>query len=307
MLDVAIIGGGPAGLSAGLYASRMGLKTKIFEKFATGGQIALSSEIENYPGVCEVKSGFELMECWPQQVKKFGCEIENIEITKLQKNETYFILNNDIKAKAVIIATGSSPKRAGFENEEKFIGRGVSTCAVCDGFFYKGKDVAVIGGGDTALEEAIYLSSIVNKVYLIHRRDKFRASPTTIKRVLNNKKIEILYNSIIEKVEGEQFLNSIYLDKEGEKRELKVSGVFVFVGNIKNTDILKNENGSFLCEISEDGSVKVDLNMKTSVEGLFAVGDIRKDSKKQVVCAAADGAVAALEVVKYIDEMENNL
>ena len=162
MIDVAIIGGGPAGLSAGLYASRMGLKTKIFEKLTPGGQITLSSEIENYPGVCDVKSGLELMQCWPEQAKKFGCEIESIEVKKVYKEDNFKIelSNGTIEAKSVIISTGASPRRAGFENEEKFIGKGISTCAVCDGFFYRNQEVAVIGGGDTALEEALYLSGI---------------------------------------------------------------------------------------------------------------------------------------------------
>jgi len=308
MLDLAIIGGGPAGLTAGLYASRMGLKTKIFEKLGTGGQITLSSEIENYPGVCEVKSGLELMECWPEQAKKFGCEIENNEVKKVYKEDSLFkveLLDRVEEAKVVIVATGASPKRGGFENEEQFIGKGVSTCAVCDGFFYRNQEVAVIGGGDTALEEAIYLSTIAKKVYLIHRRDKFRASPTTIKRVLNNEKIEILYNSKVKKVYGNQFVDGLIIDKNGSEINLKVPGVFVFVGNIKNTDILKNENGEFICEMCEDGSVCVDLNMKTSIEGLFAVGDIRKDSVKQVICSAGDGAVSALQAVKYLESLKS--
>ena len=308
MLDLAIIGGGPAGLTAGLYGSRMGLKTKIFEKLGTGGQITLSSEIENYPGVCEVKSGLELMECWPEQAKRFGCEIENNEVKKVYKEGSIFkveLLDRVEEAKVVIVATGGSPKRGGFENEEQFIGKGVSTCAVCDGFFYRNQEVAVIGGGDTALEEAIYLPTIAKKVYLIHRRDKFRASPTTIKRVLNNEKIEILYNSKVKKVYGNQFVDGLIIDKNGSEINLKVPGVFVFVGNIKNTDILKNENGEFICEMCEDGSVCVDLSMKTSIEGLFAVGDIRKDSVKQVICSAGDGAVSALQAVKYLESLKS--
>jgi thioredoxin reductase (NADPH) len=303
MIDVAIIGAGPAGLSAGLYASRMGLNACVFEKLGTGGQITFSSEIENYPGVCEVKSGLELMQCWPEQAKKFGCKIETNEVKKVHKKGDVFELEmiDGIKeAKSVIIATGASPKRAGFENEEQFIGKGVSTCAVCDGFFYKNQEVAVIGGGDTALEEALYLSTIANKVYLIHRRDKFRASPSTIKRVLSNDKIEILYNSIVKKGYGEQFLDGIIVIQNNKEIDIKVPGVFVFVGNTKNTDVLKNENG-FICEMCDDGSVCVDLNMNTSINGLYAVGDIRKDAAKQVVCAAADGAVAALQAVKYLN------
>ena len=303
MLDVAIIGAGPAGLSAGLYASRMGLKTKIFEKLNPGGQITLSSEIENYPGVCDVKSGLELMECWPKQAQKFGCEIEINIVSKIYKEDNFKIVLNDRveEAKNVIIATGASPKRAGFEGEEEFIGKGVSTCAVCDGFFYRNQEVAVIGGGDTALEEAIYLSGIAKKVYLIHRRDKFRAAPATIKRVLSNDKIKILYNSKVKKVYGEQFVEGIIVNQDNKEIDLKVPGVFVFVGNIKNTDILKDDK-EFICKMCEDGSVCVDLNMQTSLKGLYAVGDIRANSPKQVICAASDGAIAALAIVKEINK-----
>jgi thioredoxin reductase (NADPH) len=308
MKELVIIGGGPAGLSAGLYASRMGLDTTIYEKLTPGGQITLSSEIENYPGVCDVKSGLDLMQCWPEQAKRFGCNIESSEVKSIKKKDNFFeieLFDKTIESLSVIVATGASPKRAGFENEEEFIGKGISTCAVCDGFFYRNQEVAVVGGGDTALEEALYLSSIASKVYLIHRRDKFRASPATVKRVLENDKIEILYNSQVKKVYGDQFVDGIIVFQEGKEIDLKVPGVFVFVGNTKNTEVLKSENG-FICEMCEDGSVKVDLNMKTSLAGLYAVGDIRKDAAKQVVCAAADGAVAALQAVKYIDEIKNS-
>ena len=299
MIELAIIGGGPAGLTAGLYASRMGLDVVLYEKLNTGGQITLSSEIENYPGVCDVKSGLELMQCWPEQAKRFGCKIEFKEVVSVRKEDNFIIKfadNSFEEAKSVIVATGSSPRRAGFENEEEFIGKGVSTCAVCDGFFYRGKDVAVIGGGDTALEESLYLSEIVNKVYLIHRRDKFRAAPPTIERVLKNDKIEKIYNHTVKKVFGENGVEGVILD---DSSELKVDGVYVFVGNNKNTDILK-DGDKFICEMADDGSVAVDVNMMTSVPGLFAVGDIRKDAKKQVVCSAADGAVAALEALKFV-------
>jgi thioredoxin reductase (NADPH) len=308
MKELVIIGGGPAGLSAGLYASRMGIDATIYEKLSPGGQITLSSEIENYPGVCDVKSGLELMQCWPAQAEKFGCKIESSEVKSIKKVNNIFeieLMDKTIETISVIVATGASPKRAGFKNEEEFIGKGISTCAVCDGFFYRNQEVAVVGGGDTALEEAIYLSSIASKVYLIHRRDKFRASPATVKRVLENDKIEILYNSQVKKVYGEQFVDGIIVKQEDNEIDLKIPGVFVFVGNTKNTDVLKSENG-FICEMEEDGSVWVDLNMRTSLSGLFAVGDIRKDAAKQVVCAAADGAVAALQAVKYVDEIKNS-
>jgi len=297
MYDLIIIGAGPGGLSAGLYASRMGLNTLILEKLSPGGQIVKSSEIENYPGICEVKNGMEFMECWPKQTTKFGAKIVLEEVIEIKKEKEFIIKTNKniYTSKAVILATGATPKKAGFKNEEEYIGKGVSYCAVCDGYFYKNMKVAVVGGGDSALEEALYLSEIAKEVYLIHRRDKFKASPITINRVLNAKNIEILYNTNILEVKGKPFLNKAIIKQNQEIKELEVDGVFVFVGMNVNADLLKD-----LCELNEKGEVKVDLNMKTSLDGLYAIGDVRENSLKQVVIAAGDGATAALNVVKYI-------
>ena len=303
--DIVIIGAGPAGLSAGIYASRLGKKTLILEKFAPGGQITISSEIENYPGICEVKSGLEFMSCWSEQARKFGCELKSEEVKEIVPSYNSQIpswqINTHNKnvyiSKVVIIATGSTPKKAGFEGENEFMGKGVSYCAVCDGPFYKGKDVAVIGGGDTALEEALYLSKIANKVYLIHRRNKFRAAPITQKKVFNTKNIEIIYNDTVKKVFGNPFVEGIELNSD---KSIKVDGVFVFVGMKVNNELVKD-----LVELNEWGEVKVDLNMKTSKEGLFAAGDIRENSIKQVIAAAGDGAVAAINACKWIDETIN--
>jgi len=297
MYDLIIIGAGPGGLSAGLYASRMGLTTLILEKLSPGGQIVKSSEIENYPGICEVKNGMEFMECWPKQTTKFGAKIVLEEVIEIKKEKEFIIKTNKniYTSKAVILATGATPKKAGFKNEEEYIGKGVSYCAVCDGYFYKNMKVAVVGGGDSALEEALYLSEIAKEVYLIHRRDKFKASPITINRVLNAKNIEILYNTNILEVKGKPFLNKAIIKQNQEIKELEVDGVFVFVGMNVNSDLVKD-----LCELNEKGEVKVDLNMKTSLDGLYAIGDVRENSLKQVVIAAGDGATAALNVVKYI-------
>ena len=299
MFDIIIIGAGPAGLSSGIYASRLGAKTLILEKLNPGGQITLSSEIENYPGICDVKSGLEFMSCWPKQAKKFGCEIVSEEAKELRmENGEWKIITdkNSYIAKAIIIATGSTPKKAGFEGEEEYTGKGVSYCAVCDGFFYKDRVVAVIGGGDTALEEALYLSKIAKKVYLIHRRNKFRAAPSTQKKVFSTSNIEIIYNETVKKVFGKEFVEGIILSSG---KELKVDGVFVFVGMKVNNEIVKN-----LVELNEWGEVKVNLNMQTSTKGLYAAGDIRENSVKQVVAAAGDGAVAAINAVKYIEKGE---
>ena len=299
MYDIIIIGAGPAGLSSGIYASRLGAKTLILEKLNPGGQITLSSEIENYPGVCEVKSGLEFMSCWPEQAKKFGCEIKSEEAKKLRmENGEWKIITdkNSYEAKAIIIATGSTPKKAGFEGEEEYTGKGVSYCAVCDGFFYKDKVVAVIGGGDTALEEALYLSKIAKKVYLIHRRDKFRAAPSTQKKVFSTSNIEIIYNETVKKIVGKEFVEGIILSSG---KEIKVDGVFVFVGMKVNNELVKD-----LVELNEWGEVKVNLNMETSKQALYAAGDIRENSVKQVVAAAGDGSVAAINAVKFIEKGE---
>ena len=302
MYDVIVIGAGPGGLSAGLYAGRMGLKTLIIEKLTPGGQITQSSEIENYPGVCEVKSGLELMQCWPDQTKRFGAKIISEEVNELRiENGEWRIKThkNKYTSKAVILATGATPKKAGFKGEEEYIGKGVSYCAVCDGYFYKNMDVAVVGGGDSALEEALYLSNIAKKVYLIHRRGEFRASPLTVKKIKEKENIEILYNTTVEEVKGVPFLNTAIINQNGEIKELKVDGVFVFVGMNVNSSLVKD-----LCELNEYGEVKVDLNMKTSLDGLYAIGDVRQNSVKQVVASAGDGAVAALNVVKYVKNLK---
>ncbi len=304
MLDLAIIGGGPAGLTAGLYATRGGLKNVImFEKGMPGGQIMNSSEIENYPGIKEVLTGMELMEPWPEQCMRFGLKHEMVEVTRVEKDGNHFrVILADSKehgAKNVIICTGSTPKRAGFEGEDEFFGKGVSTCATCDGFFYKDKEVAVLGGGDTALEEAVYLSKICSKVYLIHRREEFRAAPSTVEHLKSRENIELILNSKVKKVYGDAMGVSgvITVDNDGNERDLQVPGIFTFVGMNINNEVLIQEDGNSLCELSKHGEVVVDLSMNTSIEGLFAAGDIRIEAPKQVVCAAADGATAALRAI----------
>ncbi len=307
MLDLAIIGGGPAGLTAGLYATRGGLENVVmYEKGMPGGQITLSSEVENYPGICKPVSGIELMECWPKQAMRFGLKHEMDEVKRVRKGEEGFIVElasgKEQRAKSVIVATGSTPKRAGFEGEEEFLGKGISTCATCDGFFYKDQEVAVLGGGDTALEEALYLAKIASKVYLIHRRDKFRAAPTTVKRVLENPKIELILNATVVKAYGdEKGLQGIIIDQQGKRIDLKVPGLFVFVGMKVNNEVLKQEDGGFLCEVNQWGEVVVDLKMRTSLPGLYAAGDVRQDAPKQVVCAAGDGATAAIDAIGYVE------
>lgn len=309
MIDLAIIGGGPAGLSAGLYATRGGVKNVVlFEKGMPGGQITGSSEIENYPGIKEIKSGLDFMEPWQEQCFRFGLKHEMAVVNQITKNGAHFTIHHDgnktTEARAVILATGGSPKRTGVLGESDLWGKGVSTCATCDGFFYKGKEVAVIGGGDTAIEEAIYLTKMCSKVYLIHRRDAFRAAPITLEHARNNDKIEFLTPFSPVEITGDKLgVTGIIIEhtQTKERKELAVPGVFIFVGYDVNTQVLRQDDGSMLCACDEYNSVIVDLSMKTNISGLFAAGDIRINAPKQVVCAAGDGATAALQAIAYLD------
>lgn len=308
MLDLAIIGGGPAGLTAGLYSTRGGLKDVVmFEMGMPGGQITGSSEIENYPGQLEVVSGLDLMQSWPQQAMKFGLKHEMKKVSSVVKNGDIFTLTTEdgstFESKSVLLATGSVPRRAGFNGEDKFFGRGISTCATCDGFFYKGKEVAVIGGGDSALEEAVYLSKICSKVYLVHRRDTYRAAPTTIEHMKNTENIEEVTNVDVEEVFGDTSgVTGLKVKSkiDGTIRDLDVPGVFVFVGRDVLNEPIKNEDGTFICDTDNQGQVVVDLKMKTSLPGLYAAGDVRIDAAKQVVCAAGDGATAAVDIIDFL-------
>ncbi len=309
ILDCAIIGGGPAGLTAGLYTTRGGLENvTMFEKGMPGGQIINSSEIENYPGVTGEITGMDLMMPWPAQCQKFGLKHEMVNVLRISKKGNLFTIHSEDgvtrEAHSVILGTGSSPRKAGFTGEDKFFGKGVSTCATCDGFFYKGKEVAVIGGGDTALEEALYLAKICSKVYLVHRRESFRSAPNTIKRVKNTRNIELVLNSLLEEVYGDEAgVTGVRVkNKSGVVCNIEVSGVFTFVGNDINNQTLIQEDGSFLCDINKQGQVIVDISMRTSVPGLFATGDMRIAAPKQVISAAGDGAVAALQAISYVDE-----
>ena len=311
MLDLAIIGGGPAGLAAGLYATRGGLKEVImFERGMPGGQITSSSEIENYPGVAQVMDGMSFMSAWNEQCMRFGLKHEMVGVERVSKNAdgsfSVIIEGGKVQnARAVIVCTGSAPRKAGFKGEAEFFGKGVSTCATCDGFFYKNKEVAVLGGGDTAIEEALYLANICAKVYVVHRREGFRAAPVTLEKARKNDKIEFITNATIDEAYGDAsgLLGVKIRLKDGTLRDLKVPGIFVFVGLDVRNEVLRQENGEFLCEMQSGGQVSVNLKMQTNVAGLFTAGDLRQDAPKQVVCAAADGATAALSAMSYLESL----
>ncbi len=310
ILDCAIIGGGPAGLTAGLYATRGGLKNvTMFEVGMPGGQITQSSEIENYPGFFDhTKTGMDFMDTWQKQCFNFGLNHEMKKVDSVTKKDNLFEIliegGETFLSKTVIIATGSNPKKAGFKGEEIYFGKGISTCATCDGFFYKNKPVAVLGGGDTALEEAIYLSNIASEVHIIHRKDSFRASPSTLERILKIKNIIVHKNSTIDEVIGDNMgLSDVQIiNKNDETKLLGTSGLFVFVGHNVNNSVLMDKNNKPICDLNTNGQIMVDLNMNTSIKGLFAAGDIRINAPKQVVSAAGDGAITALQAISYIQE-----
>jgi len=313
MLDCAIIGGGPAGLTAGLYATRGGLQNvTMFEMGMPGGQITQSSEIENYPGFFEHdKTGMDFMDTWQEQCFHFGLNHEMKKVEGVAKTGKYFTVTleggDTVEAMTVIVCTGSTPKRAGFNGEDDFFGKGVSTCATCDGFFYKDKPVTVLGGGDTALEEAIYLSNICSDVYVVHRRDEFRAAPPTLDRIKRKENIHLITDSVIEEAYGDAMgLQGVKIKntKTDEITDMANTGLFVFVGHNVRNEVLKDSNDTFICEMNDWGQVIVTLSMKTSVPGLFAAGDIRIEAPKQVVSAAGDGSIAALQVISYIQEQQ---
>jgi len=296
--DLIIVGAGPAGLTAAIYAARGGLKTAVLEGKAVGGQIALTAEVENYPAV-EPISGFDLSLKMMEQAQRFGAEIIYDQMTNIEPNgkikKIKTAAGGDLEAPCVILCMGASPRNLGVPGEEKFIGAGVSYCATCDGGFFKGKTVAVAGGGNTAAEDALYLSKIAGKVYLIHRRDKLRATAALADSVKASG-IEILWDSVIEEVAGGGKVEALKIKnvKSGEEKNLTVDGLFVAIGQIPNT-----KNVGFL-EKDEYGYIITKEDMSTSIEGIFAAGDIRSKSLRQVVTACSDGAVAAESAIKYL-------
>lgn len=302
--DVIIIGGGPAGLTAGLYASRARLKSLLIEKGFPGGQVVTTEFVENYPGFDEGITGTELSQRMERQAKKFGLEIIQGAVGKISlKDKTKKISLEDGKTvyetKSIIIATGAHPKNLGIEGEAEFRGRGVSYCATCDGAFFKGYKVAVVGGGDSAVEEAVFLTKFAEIVYIVHRRDSFRAAKIAQERAFSNQKIKILWNSAAKKIEGKETVTALHLKniKTGEESRLDVQGVFIFVGYNPNTEFLKD-----FVNLDNNSYIVTDEKMATSVPGVFAAGDVRAKSLKQIATAVGDGAVAAVSAEKYIEE-----
>ena len=303
MYDVVIIGAGPAGITAGIYAKRAMLNTMLVEKLGPGGQIALTDVIENYPGFSKI-TGSELIQKFEQHVAGLGLEITYAEIERIEDSGDVKILHTTdgekISTRSVIIASGAHPNKLGVPGETAYIGRGVSYCATCDGFFFTCKDVAVVGGGGTAITEAIFLAKMVNRVYVIHRRDALRSEKILQERAFNNPKIEFIWNSVVEEIKGEQTVNTIVVKnvKTEKLQEIAVDGVFVFVGLKPNTDFID-------CRKDERGFIKTDANLATSMNGVFAAGDCRDKPLRQVVTAVGDGAIASASVEKYLESMRH--
>jgi len=300
MYDLIIIGGGPAGLTAGIYAQRARLKTLLLEKEMVGGQIAVSDVIENYPGFPSI-SGAELMEKFEQQARGLGLEIKLTDVIAVQKKGEEKIVktsDGDLITKTVIVATGAKPRRLGIPGEKELTGKGVSYCATCDGPFFKGQKVIVVGGGDTAVKEAVYLSKIANKVYIAHRRDQLRAEKIIQEKAMSTPNIEILWSHILKEIRGKTGVEKVVLQnlKDNTVKELDVEGVFVFVGINPTTDFVDVEK-------DKQGFIKTDQDMRTSVKGIFAAGDCRTTALKQVSTAVGDGAIAAFVAERYIEEM----
>ncbi len=299
--ELVIVGGGPAGLTAAIYGRRAGLDVLVLEKGMAGGQITITAEIENWPGIPMI-SGEELARAFREHAEKFSPEFREAEVKKVSIEAGKKVVatdKGDIEAEAVIIATGASFRKLGCPGEAEFTGRGVSYCAVCDGAFFEDQVIAVVGGGNTAVEEADYLTRFASKVYIIHRRDSFRADRAVVEKAMANPKIEPVWNSVVEKIKGTDMVEGIVLKnvKTGETSELPVAGIFVFVGMNPNSDFVKG-----LVETKDGGWIVPNEMLETSVEGIFAAGDVRDKFLRQVVTAAGDGATAAMAAYSYISE-----
>ncbi len=300
MHDLIIIGAGPAGLTAGLYAGRFKLNTRIFEKLSSGGQILLSPTIENYPGFPEGVSTFDLIEKFKKQVEDLGLKVESENVISITPQGSTYNLQTEsgiFGTKAIIIASGAFSKRLKVEGEERLIGKGVSYCGTCDGPLFKNKDIIVIGGGDRALEDAMFLANYANTLYLVHRRDEFRASKILVDKVKANPKIKLILDSVVEEIIGQEKVESVKIKnvKTGESSGISCQGVFIFVGIVPNTGFIKD-----LVKTNEYGFVSVNQRMHTSREGIFACGDCAEKGLYQVVSACGDGATAADSAHKYL-------
>jgi thioredoxin reductase (NADPH) len=303
MYDVVIIGSGPAGLTAAIYTCRADLTTLVAEGMSPGGQLMITSEVENFPGFPEGIQGPELMERMKKQAERFGAEFKGGDVTAAELAKSPFKLtigSESIETKTLIIATGSSSRWLGLESEKKLMGKGVSGCATCDGFFFTNKEIAVVGGGDAAIEEATFLTRFASKVTVIHRRDELRASKAEQKKALNNDKIEFAWDSVVEDILGaeEGKVKGVTLKnvKTGETSELAVEGVFVAIGHDPATGLFAGQ-----LDLDENNYIVTDEFTRTSIPGVFAAGDVQDPRYRQAITSAGSGAMAAIEALKYIE------
>ncbi len=300
-----IIGSGPAGYTAAIYASRANLNPVLYEGIQPGGQLTTTTEIDNFPGYPQGVTGTEMMEDLKKQAERFGTEVRYGTVTKVDFSKRPFILETDsqkqIEADSVIIATGATAKYLGLPSEEKFRGQGVSACATCDGFFYRKKDVAVVGGGDTACEEATYLASLCNKVYMIVRRDELRASKAMQERVMNTPNIEVLWNTNTKEILGDDFGvtgAALVNNKTGEESQIKIHGFFLAIGHHPNSEVFKE-----YIQTNKEGYIITEgKSQKTNVPGVFAAGDVQDPTYRQAIAAAGSGCRAAMDAEKFLQE-----
>lgn len=303
--DIGIVGAGPGGLTAGIYAGRSRLNTLIFERLAPGGQIAVSDLVENYPGFPQGISGKELTDRMEKQAVRLGAEIVSDEIRSIEKVENSFLLktasHGNIKVKAVILASGADPVKLPVPEEDKFRGKGLSYCATCDAAFFKDKSVAVVGGGDTAIHDAIYLTRFSKKVIVVHRRNELRAVKGLQEEAFANTKIKIQWDSVSTHIVGDSKVEGLEVEnvKTKEKTILRVNGIFAAIGTIPNSELVKG-----IVQLNERGFVITNQQRETSMKGLFAVGDVRNTSLRQVITAAGDGAIAEFAAEHYIKSIK---
>jgi thioredoxin reductase (NADPH) len=305
VLDLVIVGAGPAGLTAGIYASRGRLNTVILERNMAGGQIALTELVENYPGFPEGISGFDLSEKMKSQAVQFGAELREIQaVTSLRREPDgcYSVVTDQgaLRAKSVILAPGVEAKRSGIPGEAEFIGRGVSWCATCDGALYRGRTVAVVGGGDSAVEEGLFLTKFADKVYLVHRRDELRAAPIAQERCFASSKFEFVWDCVPRRIDGDQVVEALEVEnvKTQEMRRLPVDGVFIYIGQLPNTTWLKD-----VVDLDDQGYILTDGHLRTKLPGVFACGDAHANPIKQIAMAVGEGALAAVQAERYLDAL----
>lgn len=305
MYDILIIGAGPAGMTAAIYGQRGGKKTIVFDKLSYGGQVINTAEVANYPGMPNM-TGLDFADKTYNQMKDLGAEMSYEEISEIRDagkpiKTVVTSSGKEYECKTIIIATGSSPRPLGVKNEDRFKGAGISYCATCDGAFFKNKTVAVCGGGNTALEDAEVLSDIAEKVYLVHRRDEFRADATNVKRVKAKKNVELVLDSVVTAINGERFIQGIEVEnkKTSEKRELKIDGLFVAIGQMPENEIFKD-----IVKLNKAGYIESGEDCVTGTDGIFAAGDCRAKKVRQITTAVSDGAIAALAAIEHINKTE---